>query len=37
MEMDRCFEVREYVIAQVPTPKINYEVICVKTNEMGGL
>jgi len=37
VEMDRCFEVREYVLAQASKPKLNYEVVCVQTNEMGGL
>jgi len=36
MNEDRCLEVQKYVMAQAPSPQINDDTICVKTNEMGG-
>lgn len=36
MEEGRCQEIREYVLAQAPKPSINYDAVCIKTDEMGG-
>ena len=33
--MDKCFEAREDYLAQLPKPKINYEVVCVSTDLNG--
>lgn len=35
VEMNDCFEVREFVLAQADQPKINYEVVCVKVDKKG--
>ena len=32
--MDECFEAREYFISTAPKPKINYEAICIQTDQM---
>ena len=32
--MDECFEAREYFMATGPQPKINYESICIKTDQL---
>ena len=35
IEMDDCFEAREYVLAQAEKPKINYEIVCVQVDGTG--
>jgi hypothetical protein len=35
VEMNDCFETREFVLAQAEQPKINYEVVCVKIDKKG--
>lgn len=35
IEMDDCFETREYVLAQAEKPKINYEIVCVQVDGKG--
>ena len=32
--MDECFTARDYFIATGPQPKINYEAVCVQTNQL---
>ena len=34
--MDDCFEARDFLIATGPKPKINYEAVCIQTDELGG-
>lgn len=34
MTMDECFEAREYFINTAPKPKINYEAICIQTDQV---
>jgi len=34
--MEDCFEAREFLIATGPKPKINYEAVCIQTDELGG-
>lgn len=31
---NKCLEVREYVMAQAPKPDINYESVCVHTDQL---
>lgn len=33
--MEDCFEAREVALSTAPKPKINYEAVCVRTNEVG--
>jgi len=35
MTMDDCFAAREYFIQTGPKPKINYEAVCIQTDETG--
>jgi hypothetical protein len=35
--MGHCFEVREYVMQQSVKPKLNYETVCIQTNELNQL
>jgi hypothetical protein len=32
--MAECFEAREYFIATAPKPKINYEAVCIQTDQV---
>lgn len=32
--MEQCFEVRQYVMDQAPQPKINYESVCINTDQL---
>ena len=32
--MDECFEAREYFLNTAPKPKINYEAICIQTDQV---
>lgn len=32
--MAECFEAREYFINTAPKPKINYEAICIQTDQV---
>lgn len=32
--MNKCFEAREAFMQSAPQPKINYEVVCVKTDQV---
>lgn len=32
--MAECFEAREYFINTAPKPKINYEAVCIQTDQM---
>ena len=32
--MDKCFEARELFMATAPQPKINYEAVCIQTDEV---
>ena len=32
--MNECFEAREYFMATAPKPKINYEAVCVQTDQV---
>ena len=32
--MAECFEAREYFIATAPKPKIDYEAVCIQTNQV---
>ena len=32
-----CFEAREYFIETAPKPKINYEAVCIQTDQTGGI
>ena len=32
--MAECFEAREHFINTAPKPKINYEAVCVQTDQM---
>jgi hypothetical protein len=32
--MNECFTARDYFIATGPQPKINYEAVCVQTNQL---
>ena len=34
MTMEECFEARENVMRSAPQPKMNYDAICIKTNEI---
>jgi hypothetical protein len=34
MTMNECFEARDFFIATAPQPKMNYDAICVQTNEI---
>lgn len=34
MTMEQCADMREAFIALAPKPKINYESVCIKTNEI---
>ena len=34
--MEDCFEARDFLIATGPKPKINYEAVCIQTDELGG-
>ena len=33
--LEKCFEAREYFIATAPQPKINYEAVCIQTDNFG--
>jgi len=33
--MKDCFEARENVMQTAPQPKINYEAVCIKTDQAG--
>lgn len=35
--MDDCFSAREVVMTQLPKPKMDYELVCVKTNKLTGI
>lgn len=35
LSMDECFEAREVFIESGPKPKINYEAVCVQTDQKG--
>lgn len=35
VDMATCFEARETILEQFPEPKVNYEVVCVKTDFFG--
>jgi len=35
--MDECFMARETVMAAMPKPKINYELVCVRTDVFEGV
>lgn len=35
--MNHCFEIREYVMRQAIQPKLNYETVCIQTNELNQL
>jgi len=35
--MDKCFEAREVFIETAPKPKINYEAVCIQTDQTGGI
>jgi len=32
--MDECFEARQYFIDTAPQPKINYEAVCIQTDQV---
>jgi len=32
--MAECFEAREYFMATAPQPKINYEAVCIQTDQV---
>jgi len=32
--MDECFEARQYFMDTAPKPKINYEAVCVQTDQV---
>ena len=34
MTMEECFEARDVVMQSAPQPKMNYDAICIKTNEI---
>jgi hypothetical protein len=34
--MEDCFEARETTLNTFPKPKINYEAVCIQTDELGG-
>jgi hypothetical protein len=34
MTMKECFEARENVMQSAPQPKMNYDAICIQTNEI---
>ena len=34
MTMEKCFEAREIVMQSAPQPKMNYDAICIQTNEI---
>ncbi len=34
MTMKECFEAREVVMQSAPQPKMNYDAICIQTNEI---
>ena len=31
-EMEHCFEAREFVMQTAPQPKVNYEFVCIRTD-----
>lgn len=35
--MSTCFSAREEVMQKLPTPKINYEFVCIKTDLIEGV
>ena len=34
MTMEECFEARDVIINTAPKPKMNYDAICIQTNEI---
>jgi hypothetical protein len=32
-DMDGCFEARDFFLATAPQPKINYEAVCIFTDQ----
>jgi len=32
--MEGCFKAREVVMAELPKPKINYEAVCIQTDQV---
>jgi len=34
MTMEECFEARDVVMQSAPQPKMNYDAICIQTNEI---
>jgi hypothetical protein len=34
MTMEECFKAREAVMQSAPQPKMNYDAICIQTNEI---
>ena len=32
--MTECFEAREYFLETAPQPKINYEAVCIQTDQL---
>ena len=34
MTMEECFGARDFFIATAPKPKMNYDAICIQTNEI---
>jgi len=32
--MDKCFEAREVFMETAPKPKMNYEAVCIQTDQM---
>ncbi len=34
VSMDECFQAREAFMATGPKPKINYESVCIQTNQL---
>lgn len=34
MSMKRCFEERDRTLATFPQPKINYEAVCIRTDQV---
>lgn len=35
--MELCFEQRENFLRTAPLPKINYEAVCIRTDEVNGI
>lgn len=35
--MISCFEARDEYMANMPQPKVNYELVCVKTDKITGI